>query len=297
MAFENDIEYRIERMKNKVKGISEGLEEYKEKMDKNYTFAETIGVKPDDENPAEQIIYELNLYIEKIDEILNSINKEDEEVAKEQYNILNNMLYLDDLRFSTISELIEENNELTTKKYINKIANRANELIRLEEGKALDQKIAKLSKKSNLIEVITGKSKVKKAMLENYTLKRMELMDKNYVPEDKSVLEIVNITRNCGYNSDELNDFVAKISEQYQLGEMIENSLMVLNDSFKIPFFYNKEFVEKINDENNRMLNKITDKKIPKKVTSRIDNSSESLKHDIRTLELFSYETREKEVE
>ncbi len=283
-----DLSNRVSNIKNRVFQINDSILKNNEDLDKKYKFAESIGIKKDESSRNNEIIDGLSKYIEKTDEIIHMLDLEGDE-EKEEYKILSNMIYLDDVRLRSICELVEENKEMAIREYINKIANKANELIREEEIKSIDSNITKLSK-VNFVEKITGKAKLKRALLENYNLKRVETMNKKYVPEGKSILEIVNITKNSGFKSDALDDFILKLSNEYELGDMIENSLAVIQKE-KIPFFYNRQYMTKLNALNASLQNDITasKRKRRKEKISEIDVSNEALKNDILTLELLSF--------
>ncbi len=283
-----DLSNRVSNIKNRVSQINDSILKNNEDLDKKYKFAESIGIKKDESSRNNEIIDGLSKYIEKTDEIIHMLDLEGDE-EKEEYKILSNMIYLDDVRLRSICELVEENKEMAIREYINKIANKANELIREEEIKSIDSNITKLSK-VNFVEKITGKAKLKRALLENYNLKRVETMNKKYVPEGKSILEIVNITKNSGFKSDALDDFILKLSNEYELGDMIENSLAVIQKE-KIPFFYNRQYMTKLNALNASLQNDITasKRKRRKEKISEIDVSNEALKNDILTLELLSF--------
>lgn len=285
-----ELSSRVNNIKNKVSHINDIMLKNNEELDKKYEFAQSIGVKKDESSQNSEIIDGLSKYIKKTDEIINMLDtEEDNDDQKEEYKILSNMLYLDDVRLRSISELVEENNEIAVREYINKIANKANELIREEEIRSIDNDIMKLSK-INFVEKITGKAKLKRALIENYSLKRVETMNKKYVPEGKSILEIVNIAKNSGFKSDTLDDFIHKLADEYELGDMIENSLAVIEKE-KIPFFYNKQYMTKLNALNASLQNDITvsKKKRRKEKVSEINISNEALKNDVLTLELLNF--------
>lgn len=285
-----DISLRIDKLKNRVSEINSDLIKYNEELNSRYDFAKELGIKKDNNTSNnEDIIEELSSYIKKVDEIKEEIDKESSEEVSDEIKILNNMLYLDDVRLGSITELLQENKEICNREYFDKIAEKANQLIREEELKEIDSNIINLSKKSNFIEKLTGKDKIKKVLLENYSLKRNEIINKKYIPENKSLLEIVNITRNCGYKSQVIDDFITRISQEYDLGELIENSLVPINKKPKIPFFYNKEFVDKINSENEKMMDDIAASRQKVKAYAQFKFSKDMLKNDILTLELFNY--------
>ena len=287
----NEINFRIDKIKTKAHEISKKVEEQNEELNNRYNFAKKVGIKESNIcNTNNEIIEGLNKYIEKTDEILTNLNDcDNNEKLNEQYKLLNNMLYLDDIKLSNINELVQENKELTTKEYINKFAEKANDLIRNQEIISIDKNIEKYSKKNNIFEKITGKSKIKKALLENYNLKRVEVMNKKYIPDNKSLYEIISITKNCGYKSKDIDDFISAISNEYNFEIPEEKSLVVLNENVKIPMFFNKEFVNKINVENANMIDKINEKKKIKNKPMEQTMYNDMLIQDISTLELLNF--------
>lgn len=284
-----DITFRMTNLKKRVSEINDKIIKNNEEMESRYNFAKKLGVKVDNIcSTNDEIIEGLKTYIDKTDEIISKIDTIQEDEADQEYKILNNVLYLDDIKLKNISQLIQENKELSTREYINKIADRANDLIRNEEVKSIDANILKLSKKSSFIEKITGKDKVKRVLLENYTLKRVETINKKYIPENKSILEIVNITRNCGYKSQAIDLFITRLSEEYKFENLVENALITLEKEIKIPFFYNKEFVNKINTQNIAMLDRINENKRVKSKISEYKMHNDMLMKDVSTLELLN---------
>lgn len=284
-----DITFRMTNLKKRVSEINDKIIKNNEEMESRYNFAKKLGVKVDNIcSTNDEIIEGLKTYIDKTDEIISKIDTIQEDEADQEYKILNNVLYLDDIKLKNISQLIQENKELSTREYINKIADRANDLIRNEEVKSIDANILKLSKKSSFIEKITGKDKVKRVLLENYTLKRVETINKKYIPENKSILEIVNITRNCGYKSQAIDLFITRLSEEYKFENLVENALITLEKEIKIPFFYNKEFVNKINTQNIAMLDRINENKRVKAKVSEYKMYNDMLMKDVSTLELLN---------
>lgn len=258
----NDISFRIEKIKTRVQKINETIVKNNDELKNKYNFAKNIGINIDQEKDSDNgIIYELNKYIDKANEILLQLNDNNKENIEDEYKLLSNILYLDDIKLKNINELVSENRDLKVREYINKIAQKANQLIRDEETKYLDLKIKELSKKINIFDRITGRDKNKKVLLENYNLKKVQVLNKKYIPENKSILEIVNITKNCGYMSDKIDEFINKLSDEYELGDLTNNSLAVIDNNTKIPFFFNKDFYNKINSENVSMLDKINQKK------------------------------------
>lgn len=285
-----DISFRLDKIKNKASEINNKIVKNNEEFDSKYNFAKNIGVKVDELKDTNDKVQEtLNNYIEKIDTIIQKYNGEETQDENiEEYKLLNNILYLDDIKLKNINELVKENEELKTKQYINLIASKANDLIRQEELKEIDSNINKFSKVT-FLDKVTGKSKMKKAMLENYNLKRVEVMNKKYIPENKSLYEIVSITNNCGYKSDEINCFIENIVNEYSLGEIEVMALTTLNKERKIPFFFNKEFLNTINAENTTMLDRINSKKNSKTKLSEYEMYNDMLINDVTTLELLNF--------
>ena len=198
------------------------------------------------------------------------------------------MLYLDDIKLKNIRELISENESIETKEYLNMFANKANDLIRQEEIKNLDSNIAKYSKIS-FFEKITGKAKIKKALIENCNLKKMETINKKYIPENKSLYEIVSITNNCGYKSNEIKQFIDSIVNEFKLEKPKESALMITQKKEKIPLFFNKEYLTKINFENADMTDRINKKSKNRMKTSEYKMFNDMLIKDVSTLELFNF--------
>ena len=286
----NDISFRIEKIKTRVQKINETIVKNNDELKNKYNFAKNIGINIDQEKDSDNgIIYELNKYIDKANEILLQLSDNKENMEGE-YKLLSNILYLDDIKLKNINELVCENRDLKVREYINKIAQRANQLIRDEETKYLDSKIKELSKNINIFDKITGRAKNKKVLLENYNLKKVETLNKKYIPENKSILEIVNITKNCGYTSDEIDNFIYRLSNEYELGDLVNNSLLVIDNKLKIPLFFNREFYNKINSENVVMLDRINEKKKNINKVNEIKMYSDMLKNDVLTLELFNFD-------
>ena len=286
----NDISFRLENLKIRVKKINEIIKKNNDELKNKYNFAKNIGISIDIEKELNNdVADELNKYIIKADQILLQLKDNSEKDIDDEYKLLNNILYLDDIKLKNINELICENRDLKVREYINKIAQKANQLIRDEETKYLDSKIKELSKNINFFDKITGRAKNKKVLIENYNLKKVETLNKKYIPENKSILEIVNITKNCGYVSDKIDEFINKLSDEYELGDLINNSLAVIDTNTKIPFFFNKDFYNKINSENVVMLDRINEKKKNINKVNEIQMYSDMLKNDVSTLELLSY--------
>ena len=287
----NDISFRLENLKTRVKKINEVIEKNNDDLKNKYNFAKDIGISIDVEKELNNdVMDELNKYIIKADQILLQLKDNSEKDIDDEYKLLNNILYLDDIKLKNINELVCENRDLKVREYINKIAQKANQLIRDEETKYLDSKIKELSKNINIFDKITGRAKNKKVLLENYNLKKVETLNKKYIPENKSILEIVNITKNCGYVSDKIDEFINKLSVEYELGDLINNSLAVIDNNTKIPFFFNKDFYNKINSENVVMLDRINEKKKNINKVNEIQMYSDMLKNDVLTLELFNFD-------
>ena len=285
----NDISFRIEKIKTRVQKINETIVKNNDELKNKYNFAKNIGINIDQEKDSDNgIIYELNKYIDKANEILLQLSDNKENMEGE-YKLLSNILYLDDIKLKNINELVSENRDLKVREYINKIAQKANQLIRDEETKYLDSKIKELSKNINIFDKITGRAKNKKVLLENYNLKKVETLNKKYIPENKSILEIVNIIKNCGYTSDEIDNFIYRLSNEYELGDLVNNSLLVIDNKVKIPLFFNREFYNKINSENVVMLDRINEKKKNINKVNEIKMYSDMLKNDVLTLELFNF--------
>ncbi len=283
-----DINFRLDKIKNKVNEINTKIEENNQKFETRYDFAKKIGIKVDSNNTNNEVSENLNKYVKKIDKLIEKYNDDEELKYIEEYKILNNMLYLDDIKLKNIKELISENESIATKEYINMFANKANDLIRQEEIKNLDSNIAKYSKIS-FFEKITGKAKIKKALIENCNLKKMETINKKYIPENKSLYEIVSITNNCGYKSNEIKQFIDSIVNEFKLEKPKESALMIAQKEEKIPLFFNKEYLTKINFENADMTDRINKKSKNRMKTSEYKMFNDMLIKDVSTLELFNF--------
>jgi hypothetical protein len=290
----NDISFRLGKIKGKVSEINKKIEKNNEEFGNRYNFAKNIGIKVENlSNTTDEVINGLNKYIEKVEQIISKYdNIEDSEDLNEEYKVLNNILYLDDIKLKNISELVNENKELTTREFINTFATKANDLIRNEEIKSIDSEIKKISK-TNFIEKITGKYKIKKAMVENYNLKKIETMNKKYIPENKSLYEIVCITNNCGYKSKDIDNFIDCIVNEFKFEKPEAQALIKVEKENKIPFFYNKELLNKLNIENANMLDKINNKKKTKEKLSEYKMYNDMLINDVSTLELFNFNNEE----
>ena len=283
-----DINFRLDKIKNKVNEINTKIEENNQKFETRYDFAKKIGIKVNSNNTNNEVSENLNKYVKKIDKLIEKYNDDEELKYIEEYKILNNMLYLDDIKLKNIKELISENESIETKEYINMFANKANDLIRQEEIKNLDSNIAKYSKIS-FFEKITGKAKIKKALIENCNLKKMETINKKYIPENKSLYEIVSITNNCGYKSNEIKQFIDSIVNEFKLEKPKESALMITQKQEKIPLFFNKEYLTKINFENADMTDRINKKSKNRMKTSEYKMFNDMLIKDVSTLELFNF--------
>ncbi len=289
-----DINLRLANIKQKAEKITEKIDKNNKAFESRCDFAKTIGVKVEDLNKTtDKAVEGLNNFISKADIIMNKYTndnqyKNEEQEENEEIKILNNILYLDDIKLKNISELVNENNDLKTKEYLKLITLKANDLIREEELKDIDSNIAKLSR-ITVIDKITGKAKIKKAMRENYSLKRVQTINKKYIPEDKSLYEIVSITNNCGYKSKNIDFFVSNIVKEFELDSPQSNSLIEIDKEQKIPFFFSRQFLDKINAENTKLLDIINDKKTVKNKTSEFDMFNEMLLKDVDTLELLKY--------
>lgn len=283
-----DINFRLDKIKNKVNEINTKIEENNQKFETRYDFAKKIGIKVNSNNTNNEVSENLNKYVKKIDKLIEKYNDDEELKYIEEYKILNNMLYLDDIKLKNIKELISENESIETKEYINMFANKANDLIRQEEIRNLDSNIAKYSKIS-FFEKITGKAKIKKALIENCNLKKMETINKKYIPENKSLYEIVSITNNCGYKSNEIKQFIDSIVNEFKLEKPKESALMITQKEEKIPLFFNKEYLTKINFENADMTDRINKKSKNRMKTSEYEMFNDMLIKDVSTLELFNF--------
>ena len=283
-----DINFRLDKIKNKVNEINTKIEENNQKFETRYDFAKKIGIKVNSNNTNNEVSENLNKYVKKIDKLIEKYNDDEELKYIEEYKILNNMLYLDDIKLKNIKELISENESIETKEYINMFANKANDLIRQEEIKNLDSNIAKYSKIS-FFEKITGKAKIKKALIENCNLKKMETINKKYIPENKSLYEIVSITNNCGYKSNEIKQFIDSIVNEFKLEKPKESALMITQKKEKIPLFFNKEYLTKINFEYADLTDRINIKSKNRMKTSEYKMFNDMLIKDVSTLELFNF--------
>ena len=287
-----DINFRLNKLKENVSKINIKIEENDKKNNDRFSFAKDLGIRVDIlSNEINEVKDELDKYSQTIDNIIQKYETIDDDCVEEnEYKLLNNMLSSDDASLKIINEMIEDNIELTTKEYINLFANKANELIRIEELKSIDMQVIKLSKIS-FLDKLTGKSKIKKAMIENCNLKRVQTINKNYIPEDKSLYEIVSIVNNCGYKSDNIDMFINRVVDEFKLDNPKDTAIAtIFNNKVKIPFFFDKELFSKINTENTELaefLNK------NKKFEGKVSNYSiyrDMLKNGVETLELFKFE-------
>ena len=287
-----DINFRLNKLKENVSKINLKIEENDKKNNDRFSFAKDLGIRVDIlSNEINEVKDELDKYSQAIDNIIQKYETIDNDCVEEnEYKLLNNMLSSDDASLKIINEMIEDNIELTTKEYINLFANKANELIRIEELKSIDMQVIKLSKIS-FLDKLTGKSKIKKAMIENCNLKRVQTINKNYIPEDKSLYEIVSIVNNCGYKSDNIDMFINRVVDEFKLDNPKDTAIATIFDNkVKIPFFFDKELFSKINTENTELAELLNKNK---KFEGKVSNYSiyrDMLKNGVETLELFKFE-------
>ena len=287
-----DINFRLNKLKENVSKINIKIEENDKKNQDRFSFAKDLGIRVDIlSNEINEVKDELDKYSQTLDSIMQKYDCASEDSIEEnEYKLLSNMLYSDDAKLKNIGEMIEDNIELTTKEYINLFANKANELIRKEELKDIDMNVIKLSK-INFIEKLTGKAKIKRALIENYNLKRLKTINKNYIPEDKSLYEIVSIVNNCGYKSDNIDMFINRVVDEFKLDNPKDTAIAtIFNNKVKIPFFFDKELFSKINTENTELAELLNKNK---KFEGKVSNYSiyrEMLKNGVETLELFKFE-------
>ena len=161
-----DINFRLNKLKENVSKINNKIEENNKKNESRFAFAKDMGIRVDIlSDEINEVKDDLNKYSQKIDGIITKYeDAQEESIEDNEYKLLNNMLTSDDAKLKNIGEMLEDNIELTTKEYINLFANKANELIRKEELKSIDMSVIKLSK-INFLEKLTGKAKIKKAMI------------------------------------------------------------------------------------------------------------------------------------
>lgn len=285
-----DINFRLNKLKENVSKINNKIEENNSKNESRFMFAKDLGIRVDIlSNEINEVKENLDKYCLAVDNIIGKYtDSQEDSINENEYKLLNNMLVSDDAKLKNISEMVEDNIELTTREYINLFANKANELIRKEELKDIDMKVIKLSKIS-FLEKLTGRAKIKKAMIENYNLKRVETINKKYIPEDKSLYEIVSITNNCGYKSKDIDSFINRIVDEFKLDAPTNSAIATIQDNNKIPFFFNKELLNKLNAENVMLYKSINGKK-KQDIISNYSIYKEMLKNGVETLELFNYE-------
>ena len=127
-------------------------------------------------------------------------------------------------------------------------------------------------------------------MIHNYNLKRLEAIDKKYIPDNKSLYEIVSITNNSGYKSQDIDFFINRIVEEFKLERPQDCSLALIHEKSKIPFFFKKELLDKINLENSNMEYQFNSKGKNKINVSEYSVYKDMLKNGVETLELFKFE-------
>lgn len=286
-----DINFRLNKLKENVSKINVKIEENDKKNQNRFSFAKDLGIRVDIlSNEINEVKDELDKYSQTLDSIMQKYDSVEEgSIEENEYKLLSNMLYSDDAKLKNIGEMLEDNIELTTREYINLFANKANELIRKEELKDIDMNVIKLSKIS-LLEKLTGKAKIKRALIENYNLKRVETINKKYVPSNRSLYEIISITNNCGYKSKDLDFFVNRVVEEFKLDNPQNNAIAVIQDKKKIPFFFSKELLNRLNAENTNLADNINRNKKQQEKLSEYSVYREMLKNGVETLELFKFE-------
>ena len=286
-----DINFRLNKLKENVSKINVKIEENDKKNQNRFSFAKDLGIRVDIlSNEINEVKDELDKYSQTLDSIMQKYDSVEEgSIEENEYKLLSNMLYSDDAKLKNIGEMLEDNIELTTREYINLFANKANELIRKEELKDIDMNVIKLSKIS-LLEKLTGKAKIKRALIENYNLKRVETINKKYVPSNRSLYEIISITNNCGYKSKDLDFFVNRVVEEFKLDNPQNNAIAVIQDKKKIPFFFSKELLDRLNAENTNLADNINRNKKQQEKLSEYSVYREMLKNGVETLELFKFE-------
>ena len=286
-----DINFRLNKLKENVSKINVKIEENDKKNQNRFSFAKDLGIRVDIlSNEINEVKDDLDKYSQTLDSIIQKYDSvEDGSIEENEYKLLSNMLYSDDAKLKNIGEMLEDNIDLTTREYINLFANKANELIRKEELKDIDMNVIKLSKIS-LLEKLTGKAKIKRALIENYNLKRVETINKKYVPSNRSLYEIISITNNCGYKSKDLDFFVNRVVEEFKLDNPQNNAIAVIQDKKKIPFFFSKELLNRLNAENTNLADNINRNKKQQEKLSEYSVYREMLKNGVETLELFKFE-------
>ena len=286
-----DINFRLNKLKENVSKINVKIEENDKKNQNRFSFAKDLGIRVDIlSNEINEVKDELDKYSQTLDSIMQKYDSVEEgSIEENEYKLLSSMLYSDDAKLKNIGEMLEDNIDLTTREYINLFANKANELIRKEELKDIDMNVIKLSKIS-LLEKLTGKAKIKRALIENYNLKRVETINKKYVPSNRSLYEIISITNNCGYKSKDLDFFVNRVVEEFKLDNPQNNAIAVIQDKKKIPFFFSKELLNRLNAENTNLADNINRNKKQQEKLSEYSVYREMLKNGVETLELFKFE-------
>lgn len=286
-----DINFRLNKLKDNVSKINDKIIQNTSMNESRFAFAKDLGIRVDIlSNEINEVKENLDNYTNTINDIIEKYDgTDDESIDKDEYKLLNNMLSSDDAKLKNISEMVEDNIELTTKEYINLFANKANELIRKEELKDIDMNVIKLSKIS-FLEKLTGKAKIKRAMIENYNLKRVETINKKYVPENRSLYEIVSITNNCGYKSKDIDLFINKIVDEFKLDAPENTAIATIQEKSKIPFFFSRDFLNKLNTENSNLADSLNNNKKQQEKLSEYSIYRDMLKNGVETLELFKYE-------
>ena len=275
-----DINFRLNKLKENVSKINIKIEENDKKNQDRFSFAKDLGIRVDIlYNEINEVKDELDKYSQTLDSIMQKYDCVSEDSIEEnEYKLLSNMLYSDDAKLKNIGEMLEDNIELTTKEYINLFANKANELIRKEELKDIDMNVIKLSK-INFIEKLTGKAKIKRALIENYNLKSLKTINHKYVPSNRSL-----------YESKDIDYFVNRVVEEFKLDNPENNAIAVIQDKKKIPFFFSKELLNKLNAENTNLANDLNRNKNKQEKLSEYSIYREMLKNGVETLELFKFE-------
>ncbi len=287
----DDISFRLNKLKENVSKINLKIDNSSKKNQDRFSFAKDLGIRVDIiSNEVNEVKENLEKYSQTLDSIIQKYDSvADESVEENEYKLLNKMLFSDDAKLKNIDEMLEDAIEFTTKEYISLFANKANELIRKEEIRDIDKNVIKLSKIS-FLDKITGKAKIKKAMIHNYNLKRLEAIDKKYIPDNKSLYEIVSITNNSGYKSQDIDFFINRIVEEFKLERPQDCSLALIREKSKIPFFFKKELLDKINLENSNMEYQFNSKGKNKINVSEYSVYKDMLKNGVETLELFKFE-------
>lgn len=287
----DDISFRLNKLKENVSKINLKIDNSSKKNQDRFSFAKDLGIRVDIiSNEVNEVKENLEKYSQTLDSIIQKYDSvADESVEENEYELLNKMLFSDDAKLKNIDEMLEDAIEFTTKEYISLFANKANELIRKEEIRDIDKNVIKLSKIS-FLDKITGKAKIKKAMIHNYNLKRLEAIDKKYIPDNKSLYEIVSITNNSGYKSQDIDFFINRIVEEFKLERPQDCSLALIHEKSKIPFFFKKELLDKINLENSNMEYQFNSKGKNKINVSEYSVYKDMLKNGVETLELFKFE-------